>query len=281
MARDGFDLTVLGSVNPKMNAALQSSGSKYIDISIWELISKRCRPQFAAAKLLKKKAVCVLSSTDQNAILGDVSNHLNDVRSSSLIAGFWVLDDYPGSDISKLLAVIHDRVKKANAVTGLKRPTICGVGGQMDAKNAQTDRRFEKNRNYMNTALSNVSPSACDVVAPYLYGVISNDNPALVDWSMEDLLPSLLRELRARGFHDSPPLLPVIDAFSYREKGSKSFWVLPRPEDIEQQMKAYCDAGAAGMLFFTWRSTQADQSYENTQSIRDGIKRGRADCLKH
>jgi len=281
MARNGFNLTLLGSVNPKMIAAFESTDSKYIDFVIWSYITRRCQPQLEAAKAAKRKGTCLLSSEDQRAILDDVAKHLSEVQSSPVIAGFWILDDYPGGDISKLLAAIHDRVKKANAAGGLKRPTICGLGGSLDAKKSREDLAFAQDRRYMKTALTNISPSACDVVAPYPYGVTSVDDPALIDWSMHDLIPSLLQELRARGFRSSPFLLPVIDAFSYREKGSKSFWVLPRPSDIEQQMKAYCDAGAVAMLFFTWRAKQADQAYANTPSIRDGIKRGMADCVKH
>jgi hypothetical protein len=174
---------------------------------------------------------------------------------------------------------LREAVLKSNQVSGFQRATICGVGGSLDARASTDASTFAPHREYMDRALANLSPDGCDVVAPYFYGTAATDDATLIDWSMRDLLPYFRQRLETRGFKaPSLSLLPVIHAFAFKSPASRTYYVMPRPQDIAAQMKAYCDTGALGLLFFTWASRDADRSYSNDAGIRDGIARGRAAC---
>lgn len=281
MTADGLTLTVLSSSAPQILAALREGGAGYIDNFLWEQIHQRCLAQYAAQKAAGRLLACSLSDDEQKAIVQAAAAHLRQVESDPGVVAFWILDDYPHGDVSAVLKTLNDLVKHSNAASHVERPTICGIGGSLDAKKSPQDERFVPNHLYTAQSLFNVSPAACDLIAPYFYGTALADDPQLIDWSMKDLMPYFLQRLRDRGFDTSSRLLlPVSHAFSYKAPTSTTFYVMPRPEDIATQMKAYCDAGAFSMLFFTWQSQDADRSYSNDDAIRAGVHRGRAACLE-
>jgi hypothetical protein len=279
LAADGLTLTVLSSTAPEILAALRDGGAKYIDLSFWGQISQRCKPQFERQTASHQALKCTLSPSDHTSIIQAAAAYLKRVEADSGLVAFWILDDYPHGDISATLNALHDLVKQSNASSGFQRATICGIGGSLDAKHSADDRRFTPNRGYMDQSLINVSPAACDLVSPYFYGTALEDDSRLIDWSMENLMPSFLEKLRAKGFDtDAPLLLPISHAFSYKAPNG-TVYVMPSPDDVARQMRAYCDAGAFSLLFFTWQSHDADRSYSNDQSIRTGVQKGRAECL--
>jgi hypothetical protein len=180
-----------------------------------------------------------------------------------------------------LLRRIRGLIEQSNAASGYVRPAICGVGGRLDFKSAAQDLEFIQDRRYTDQALSNVWPSTCDIVSPYFYGVAASDDPRLVDWSMRSLLPYFRRAIEAKGFDTSAQMiLPIAHAFSYHATDSASYYVEPRAEDIAMQMDAYCEGGAFSIAFFTCQSLQADRSYANDESLRDGVRQGRALCFQ-
>lgn len=279
MTADGLTLTVLSSTAPEVLAALREGGAVYIDLFPWGQIHQRCATQFSAQTAAGRPSACSLSDGEQNAIVQATVAHLRQVESDPGLAAFWILDDYPHGDVSAVLKTVHELVRRSNASSGIERPTICGIGGSLDAKRSRWGWRFVPNRGYMDQSLINVSPAACDLVSPYFYGTALENDPRLIDWSMNDLMPDFLQKLRARGFDTSSRvLLPVDHAFAYKAPGSTTFYVMPRPDDIARQMKSYCDAGAFSMLFFTWQSHDADHSYSNNDAIRAGVQKGRAAC---
>lgn len=281
MAADGLTLTVLSSTAPAVLAALREGGARYIDVFFWGQISEACKAQYAVQTAAHQPLVCTLSDDAQQAIVKAAATHLDEVESDPGLVAFWILDDYPHGDVSPTLKALHDLVKRSNSRSGFQRATICGVGGSLDAKRLAHDQRFTPNHGYTENSLVNVSPQACDLVSPYFYGTAAADDPGLIDWSMKDLMPYFLQRLREKGFDTSAPLLlPVDHAFSFKSPNNPTFYVMPRPDDIATQMKAYCDAGAFSMLFFTWQSQDADQSYSNSEVIRAGVRRGHVECLK-
>jgi hypothetical protein len=276
MAADGLNLTVLSTTDRQVLQALRDGGAKYIDVTLWELIHRRCVAQSAG----QRRPSCSLSAADTDGIVEAAATHLRKAESDPGLVAFWILDDYPGGDVAATLVKLHDAVDASNRSSGLHRATICGVGGSLDAKLAPSSATFTAQHAYLDRALANISPDACDIVAPYFYGTtpVAN-NPALIDWSMRDLLPYFRRKLEARGFGSpSAVMLPVIHAFSFKSDSNPTYYVMPRPDDIAAQMSAYCSAGSLATLFFTWSSRDSDQNYSNNAAIRAGVEQGRRAC---
>jgi hypothetical protein len=270
LSADGFTLTLPSSSAPEVLATLRTHGVTYIDAYLWELIRRRCLAQNEFSKAANLRS-CQISELEREAIASEARKHLDQVGRDTSVAGFWILDDYPG-DISMTIKMLHDLVGQANAATGLDRPTICGVGGTLDTIESGRGKPISRRYPDIDLALTNVSPEACDLVSPYLYASNRENNPNLVEWSMRSAIPYLLRALEQKRFNMSSPLLvPIIHAFS-----SSTGYVLPRPQDIVAQVKAYSKARPLALLFFTWQSQDADQSYANNPVIREGVRQGAA-----
>jgi hypothetical protein len=264
LSADGFTLTLPSSYAPELLATLRAHRIAYIDAYFWELIRQTCLAQNELKKTASQTPDCEISDLEREAIASQARKHLEQIAGDTNVAGFWTLDDYPGS-ISTTLKMLHDLVAHANSAANLQRPTICGVGGNLDVNKS-------RDRSFINLALTNISPDACDLVSPYLYAVDRKNNPKVVDWSMRKTLPYLHRALKQKGFNMSSPLLvPILHAFS-----SASGYVMPRPEDIVAQVKAYSKERPIAFLFFTWQSEDADQGYSNNAVIRDGVQQGAA-----
>jgi hypothetical protein len=271
--RDGFNLTVQSTSDPVVLKSMREQGMKYIDIKLWSLVNAYCRAQAVEQKARGETRSCVISAAAQQTLLGQATRHLDEVRNDPGIAAFWILDDYPWGDISSTLEQLHALIVKS---TEGRKPSVCGIGGSLDHRTAN-DRRFEPDREYTTRALDNLTPAACDVIAPYFYGSATANDPRWIDWTMGSLMPWFIDELRQRGFGE-PQLLPVLHAFSAARTPGGTYYVHPRPEDIEAQAKAYCDSGAIGLLFFTWQARDALNGYENDAQIRAGVTKAVANC---
>ena len=281
MLAAGLSLAVTAGLSSQTAAVLNAGGGRYIDNRPWSRLYAVCRLQYAVADLNHQPRSCTLSPADESAIATQVSADLLRSEGDPALAGFWVLDDDPHGDVNSVLARIHALVAASNVRSRINRPTVCGVGGVLDHKRSPSDASFAPDRQSMVSALRNVSPAGCDLVAPYFYGAASTDDPSLVDWSLQDLLPFFELAVKGKGY-PSPAdvLLPLVDAFSYHAPGATSYYVKPRADDVLAQMHAYCAAGASSVLFFTWRSQDADTSYANDSDLQSGVQRGRADCLQ-
>lgn len=278
----GFDLVLPGNFSPQLRRQLLSSGASYIDLELWWAVHLKCEAT-ERTKASGQPPGCSLGAGDQEALAAAAEEHVDSVKSDPGLAGFWILDDYPGGDISATLTRLHDVVHRAGASIGKDLPTICGLEGALDVRNSAKV-RFQSQHALAERGMINVSPSSCDYVAPYPYGASAQANPELVDWSLRNVVPYTLHLLRAKGFRTSRVLIPIIHAFGNcnrpRVPGTNCD-VSPRPRDILAQAKAWTDAGAVAMMFFTWRSEDADVSYSNDPEIRDGIQHAAAYFRAH
>src|SRR5579884_2158537 len=172
----GFRITIYPSINPAIISRLEGEGGTYLDSYLWSnVIHPICQKQLKEGPVHGGQASCRLSPEDIAAATEKIRSHLEQVKSDRGLAGFWILDDYPHGDVTPILRVIRQLVSQSNAETGLRRPTVCGVGGNLDAKRTPRDPRFRPDRAYTDAALTNVSPEFCDLVSPYLYGVLETD----------------------------------------------------------------------------------------------------------
>jgi hypothetical protein len=272
---EGFGLTVLSKHERQWRTALSAHGLRYLDPKPWTYVHKQCDGQFANEAARGASRHCALTAEDQSAILNAVSARLAEVENDPGLAGYYVLDDYPFGDVSATLRAIRALVMESNQRTHTDRAVICGIGGFLDKRDQVKD-RFSADHSYTEESLVNVSPDICDIVAPYFYGVASVNNPDLVDWSMQNLMPWFMRALRNRGF-SQPSLLPIVQAFS--APATRGVYVEPTPENMRAQASAYCGTGGAvALLFFTWFGTDLTHTYANDANLRLGVQAAAEAC---
>ena len=280
MAADGLNLNVLTASNAPLLKSLRDGGASYIDAHLWGFINQVCQAQFDRQRATQQPVHCQLSDVDQAAIAKQASAYLLQVQRDPGLVGFWILDDYPHGTIAPMLEQLHELVRQSNAASGFRRPTLCGVGGRLDYKRSVADVAFIKDWQYLDDALTNVSLADCDIVSPYFYGIAAADDPRLVDWSMQDLLPYFRQALARKKYDElAQVMLPIAHAFAHHAADSANYYVQPSPVDIATQMKSYCDGGAFAMMFFTWQSPGATRSYANDAGLREGVQAGRAACV--
>jgi hypothetical protein len=260
-------------VDSKLLQAMTATRSRYIDAQAWRIIRKVCGIPAAGKR-------CELSEARTRAVLAELKTYLEETADSPHIAGYWVLDDNPGADIRSVLDEAHKLVQEANARAHIPKPTVCGFGGRLDllADTQPPAVRYGS----LNRALTNYSPAACDIVALYPYSSARiGTSPDAVDWSLRRLLPYFFEELRRRGWSaEAQPFIGMPQAFYYDPKPPLRVATVPvRSQDIATQMRAYCEAGAISILFYTWHdSNEAWHEGHNTPLIRDGLRDGLRDC---
>jgi hypothetical protein len=280
MTLDGFNLVIPSRFSQELRTELRGDGALYIDLTLWSLINERCKKEYESRSARHLPRVCTISVSDEEDIVTAARKHIGEVAKDPGLAGFWILDDYPGSDISRILKRFHQIVSEAGAASGRHLPTVCGLQGELDARDS-TNQPIKPHHQYVDRAITNVSPDACDYVSPYPYGYSLNSDPALVDWSLHDVIPYTIQLLRAKGFNTSGLLIPLLHAFGNNPPPGSYRNVTPRPQDILAQAKAWTDAGAVALMFFTWQSADADVSYANSPSIRDGVQQAAAYFRAH
>lgn len=276
MSDAGFNLTVQSAYDPTVLKAMGDAGIKHIDIQLWSYIYAQCKAQFDREAASGAPRHCELAPDQQQTILAQAAARLDKIKDDPTVAAYWVLDDYPWGDISSTLNALHALVTKVNQATHAHKAVICGVGGSLDHRNA-TNPAIVPDRAYIELSLRNVTPAACDVIAPYFYGAATQNDPTWIDWSMGNLMPWFMQQLRAKGFA-SPALLPVTHAFYAGKRGGTTYYVQPRPQDMAAQARTYCANGAIALMFFTWAASDAEHAYTNDESLRDGVHQAAAAC---
>jgi hypothetical protein len=275
-AADGFNLTVQSTYEPAVLATMRDLGINHIDNQLWGLIYTQCKIQFDRETAAGSKRRCDLSVDAQQSILRDAAVRLDKVKNDPNVAAYWLLDDYPWGNVSSTLVALRGLVDKRNLETGTSKPTICGIGGSLDHRTASSQ-KILPDRAYIELSLQNITPAACDVVAPYFYGAATENDPTWIDWSMANLMPWFMQRLRDQGF-SHPALLPVPQAFYANKRGGTTYYVQPRPENIAAQARAYCGSGAIALMFFTWQANDAERSYANDADIREGVRQATVAC---
>jgi hypothetical protein len=276
-AHDGFNLTLLPT-SLQLQPVLTVHGVVYLDPEPWKYIRQRCALQWEneSAQGQGASLQCTLTAEDNSVILDEMRTRLAEVEDDPGLVGYYVLDDYPFGDVSATLRAVRALILESNYRLGASRPVVCGVGGTLDQR-AQATGVFTSDHSYTEEALVNVTPDVCDVVAPYFYGVASVDDPQLVDWSMQNLMPWFLGTLHDRGFTQLS-LLPIVQAFS-APAAQGNVYIEPTPENMRAQASAYCGTGnAIALLFFTWSGPGLTQTYTNDVNLQLGVSAAADAC---
>lgn len=183
----------------------------------------------------------------------------NDPDKKSVVGGFWILDDWIESDaggMKETLIQIHQLI----AASGLNLPTMCGFGVFLSELNQAAVFPFP-------WEMKNLSKEGCDVITPYIYGLISTPSgePAgqvigsgqNLDWSMGTLLPEIFRALQDQ----MPGWDPKVNAWVgigqsfYAHNGSDYEYPKPTAEEMKTQALGFAQAGATSVGYFIWQTT--------------------------
>jgi hypothetical protein len=159
-----------------------------------------------------------------------------------LVAGYWILDDVAPWDVGGM----REALTEIRAIVPASQPEICGFTASLgDGRSSEWDGRIA----------ANFSAAYCDAVAPYVYAQpqAPGSPPPDVDWSMGDLLPRILHSLAEHGWDAAgQPLIGVAQAWSGRHAADGEIVQRPKRADIVTQAHAFCQAGAAGIAWYSW-----------------------------
>lgn len=281
MAADGLSMLVGGSVS---ESARVESGVSYVDGYPWGLILAYGCPDFFA----RKAASCQIDDATSASMLAKLQAHLDAQKHDNNVIAYWILDDYPGGDISPVLEKMHDLIVASNndPASSFPRPALCGFGGQILPLSDKHPTPTDPHMSYFAKSLTNFSTSYCDMVAIYPYAANSGtgpNDPSQYDWSMKYLLPEMFKELQDRGWDSSAePLIGMPQAFGY------SSYVAPTEADLATQMTVYCNAGAVSLLVYSWNDgypsafpDKPSTEPVNSVEMRNGITQGLSQCQRY
>jgi hypothetical protein len=259
----GLTLAINGYVG-RDDPVVKSSLDHHLDVIDtypWNRIAAECGSALADQS-------CSLDDQQLVDLTMSIQHHLDISRQDDSVAGYWILDDFPG-DVHTALEVVHGLVQQENLRDRMARPTICGFGGSLDDAQqapAQTRAAFDQ-------SLTNYTSAGCDAVALYPYAGANHP-----DWTMHDLLPHMLDGLRARGWEPlNQPLIGIPQAF--RPDAS----LRPSASDLATQTTAYCAAGATTIAFYAWNDNSGARNAELgvAPDIRSGASDGLAQCATY
>jgi len=203
--------------------------------------------------------------TSVQALLADVTSHLQQETNNPLIVGYWVLDDWNFGDGTgkDLLVQINYLIHQYTP----GKPSICGFGGGIPP--------LPSKGRWNDQVTDNFSPQGCDMIGLYIYA--ANGSTGMYDWSMSNILPAAFASFKKRGWDSTKePLVGIPQAFGGIVEGES--WPVPDANAVETQTKIYCQQGAIGIIFYDWNPLA--QSPMTNSQITQGIKNGIADCGK-
>jgi hypothetical protein len=250
----GFTLAMTDNI-----AATPPNGVVYLDtqaLGQWRAIVRplQCRGS---------GAVCPLSANTNAAITRVVSAKIDAAAADPHVAGLYVLDDFLGN-VKALLIRIHTIA----AAHGLE--TVCGFGGTLSFSRsggpAPYSLDYASLAHYEQRELLNATPQACDAAVLYIYSLGNKINAS--DYSMTNLLPIMLADLRAHG----------ITTWGI----SPQAWEGPPPDtgaQLAEQTTAACHAGASFVLAFTWHNFKPPvPELVDQADLRQGLVQGMKAC---
>jgi hypothetical protein len=255
----------------------RTSHLRYIDTTIWEVISK-----YVPQSCQSMTTPCAIPAATRRSLINAVQARIAQVHGNTSVAGLYILDDYPGN-IVDILDQVHAMVAADNRTEATPRPTLCAFGATLDTRQQPGTplvSHADGNPNGQNFArgLTNFSSSACDAVSIYPYDT-PGANASQVDWSMSQLLPSVLRQLSQRGWNPAlEPLIGTPQAFGYPAGG----WNPPTGAELRAQTDAFCHAGARSIIAYAWDDDYTSPRVElfNSADLRDGLLQGVVDCKR-
>jgi hypothetical protein len=237
-----------GPVTGTLATQMTISGMKYLDRRIADFIYNACN--FPAPR-----RTCSLSTAQESAVMDQVNRYLSENGNDPLIAGYYIIDDFPGN-VSHLLELITTAVHAATPT----KPTVCAFASSLDFwfTDDHTGRPATAHA-ALDQAIVNYTPSGCDLVDFYSYGVPINATGSVacangshmpdatkVDWSGRYMWPYVKSLLLARGWDPASGFIVTSQTFDTIECD----YARPTPANITTQTASACAAGAIATLSY-------------------------------
>ena len=260
--------------NDSLGRALTTNRIKLVDSALWDMLGNSHCYDLASSS----RGPCV------DTLLTNVRQHLLETRDNPLVAGYWILDDYPG-DVKTILPQLTNLVHQYAP----GKPTICGFGGALYTNGGI---------GWDEQTVSNFSQEGCDVLALYIYAVAQHTNtqcndfirppdvqgPDAYDWTMSRLLPTAFASLEQRGWNPQhTPWIGIADAWAgcRKDLNNTSYQVIPTASNMETQALSFCKAGAQGIVWYGWEDTTVNVFPDKSAQMKEGVQRGVRACTAY
>ena len=208
-------------------------------------------------------------------LMDTVKKDVINTKSHSSHSGYWILDDWPGSDEGSAKSILQSITQIIHTYDPGK-PSICGFGAELGIN--RTD-LFDPN------VTKNYSPGGCDMVGIYVYSqsvTDSNTTPDTFDWSMSNLLPLIFNALQRQGWDKNKvPYIGIAQAWAGKRSDVNGFYeIVPTSQDIAEESASFCYNGALAINYYAWNTSDISdlQSPENNSQIREGVLQGIKSC---
>jgi hypothetical protein len=203
-------------------------------------------------------------------LLRDVRQAVTRNSTNPLVVGYWVLDDVPSWDQGSL----RDVVVRVHQELPSNRPAFCGFSGALGPPGQGE---------WQPGIAANFSRAGCNYVVPYVYAepIPPGTSPGSIDWSMASVLPRMKADLQKQGWDPREvPMIGIAQAWSGVKISNGFVEPAPRPQDMAAQARAYCEAGAVGVAWYSWALSDFRdvRTPGNSADLAQGVTEGNNAC---
>ncbi len=184
----------------------------------------------------------------EHRLMATVRGYARTSAANSLVTGYWILDDQPGTDFGSLRQI---EIEIADILHHYapSRPTICGVAAYITKGGGYS---FDP------ALLRDVTATGCDELGIYVFGAPQTP-PGVVasttyNWSMGPLLSTIRTSLESAGL-GKLPWIGIGQAWGGINRLDGTVVVAPSTEQMVEQAGAFCRAGASAMTWYGWTLT--------------------------
>lgn len=215
---------------------------------------------------------------DSQKLINLVKDEIARAKKTTLRSGYWILDDWPGSDEGSAKPLLRE-ITNIIHTEDPGMPSICGFGAELGVGNRDL---------FAPGITENYSPGGCDMVGIYIYSESVQDPRTphtAFDWSMSTLLPRMLDSLSRQGWDKNKvPLMGIVQAWAGTRTDVQGYYeITPTAQDIEKQSLSFCQSGAQGINYYGWDDSTVSniQTSANNAQIKQGVINGIAACKKY
>lgn len=224
-----------------------------------------------------------------NALFNAVTTYLqqDSVKNNPLIKGYWVLDDWPGTDPGGARDILP-AVRQAIHQYAPGKIVICGFGLNVYDKSDDPTKLYLYDNQW--AVLNNFTPDGCDMLAFYFYPAAytsTANKPTAFDWDMQLLLTTMMQKLTNLGWDKNrTPFIADLWAYSGEYNNALTgeptgrFELQPTHDEVVTESHSFCQKGAIGVNYYAWNSSRFinPQGPMNNTDLYNGVKDGILAC---
>jgi hypothetical protein len=224
-----------------------------------------------------------ITQVQEDQIVSDVTTYMNAHKNDPQLAGWYILDDWPGTVLGALERITA--WARANTPT---LPTVAAFVAIYDfwppSDPTHASEPYQEHSAF-NQAIVNYSPDACDIVDLYIYGIPNQINfPPLtcvpaddVDWTgVEHLWAYIKSVLLSKGWDPGSGFMFTPQTFVLTNSPYNCDVDYPNltQADVTTQVRYAVEAGAHSTLSYIWDSLGFGDGLEDRPEWQDGYEDG-------